>query len=71
MKAENTLLRHDDPDNRLWNAEARYKKLEQFRALEKSPLRDVMVVLAGTVAYWYVPLEHSRPMNRFTKACVR
>ena len=71
VKTENTFLRHDDLDRRFYDAEVSYKKLEQFRALEKSPLRDVMVTFAGTFAYCYAPLEHSRTMNRFAKACIR
>lgn len=49
MNAENADLRHDNLNKRLYDTGASYKKLEQFRPLEKSPLRDVMVVFAGTL----------------------
>ena len=49
MKPENTFLRHDELVNRFYDDEASYKKPRQFPALEKSPLRLVMVIFEGTL----------------------
>ena len=69
-EAENSL-RNDHLGKSLEDAKANYQKLEQSWALGKSPLCDVMVMIAGTFADWCAPLEHRRTMNRFVKTCIR